>query len=323
MSDSKADRVVVVSPQKAGTHLIQELFITLGYASVGAIKQNDRNTPEFTHRQRLDIARVVFGAEDFEACAALPPEEFRARTDLAWKGMLYAWYRRFGQPVTSRYGAELARDPDVIITNPDFYSQDFESPPAGVCWFWHDFSITRVDGLFVSSWTHSRRPPLILNYRDPRDALISVINFMEGKTAQGFGNFFERLAYNRILLAKDSMAAKIEYALTDPSFPGGSEYEDNIWLLHHPDVLKSRFEDLVGAEGNGSEAAQVDSVARILEHVGSDADPKEVAARLYNTNSWSFFRGKTGDWRNVFTPRLRDMFAERYGTTLDHYGYER
>lgn len=318
-----ATRAVIVSPQKSGTHLIQELFIELGYASVGSIKQNERNTPEFGREDRLAIARVIYSDPGYGRCLAANEQEFRALTDRAWHGMLYGWYQRFGQPVLSRYGAAKAQDPAAIISAPGFWSSPFSATPPWIAWYWHQLVPGEFDGHFINEWFAGDGPPVLLNVRDPRDCLISMINFMEGKTAQGFGNFAERQIYHRVLTRCDSWEAKIEMALTDPHFPGATEFEDAIWLLRHPDVPMVRYEDLIGPAGGGSAASQAGAVRTVLHHLDCDADAGAVARSLYSESSWSFLSGRQGSWRRVFSPRMRGAFAERYGLVLDSFGYER
>ena len=57
-------------------------------------------------------------------------------------------------------------------------------------------------------------------------------------------------------------------------------------------------------------------------HVGSEEDPEAVADRVYNPDSWSFFQGRTGGWRELFTRRNLDQFREQYGDLLEQFGYE-
>jgi hypothetical protein len=314
--------VVVIAPQKSGTHLIQELFVELGYASVGSIKQDERTIPRFDRVTRQSIAKVVYDDAAFARCESAAEDEFERLTDRAWDGMLYGWYQRFGQPVLGRYGASRHQDPAAIISAESFYSSPFAATPPRIAWYWHQLVPGEFDGQFTNEWYAGDGPPVLLNVRDPRDCLVSIINFMEGKTARGFGNFSERQIFNRILSTCDTWDQKIEAALTDPHFPGATEFEDIIWLWRHPDVLSVRYEDLVGPEGGGTAGAQLDAVKRILEHVQSDADPIRLAQRIYSENSWSFFSGKQGEWRAVFSARMRTAFAERHGSVLEILGYQ-
>jgi hypothetical protein len=318
-----APRVMVVSPQKTGTHLVLELMVALGYRAFGAIRPSPRNIPRFDTAQRRQIAALVLSAEDYQDLIKTEgSEEFIRRTDEAWSALAWSWQRRLGQPVANRYGQELHDSVDLIATNPRFSSTRFGDTPSGICWIWHELDITRVDGGFIGEWTDTGEPPVILNYRDPRDALVSLINFVDGQTPQGFGNFFERRVYNAILRQKRTMHEKLEYALRDQYFLAREEFEKALWLLNHPWVCKVRYEDLVGPEGGGAEELQRATVERILRHLGADVGPDDIAGQLYNTSSWSFHKGRTGAWREAFSSANLREFYRQYGDILEQFGYE-
>jgi hypothetical protein len=149
-----------------------------------------------------------------------------------------------------------------------------------------------------------------------------MINFLEGRTAAGYGNFYEADLFSTILSSKPTWEEKIDYALRDPSFLGHDQFQKAIWLLNHPKVCTVRYEDLVGPQGGGSRQAQVDAVDRVLRHIGSDRDAEAVAGRVYNPQSWSFFQGRSGGWQERFSTRNLDRFREQYGDLLEQYGYE-
>jgi hypothetical protein len=224
--------------------------------------------------------------------------------------------------VVNRYGGARLAFADGIITNQYLPYTRFADTPPGLCWVFHELDIHRVDGDFLSEWLDGGSPPLVLNYRDPRDTVVSMINFLEGRTREGYGNFYEADIFSTILASKSTWDEKIDYALRDPSFLGRDQFERALWLLNHPKVCKVRYEDLVGPRGGGDRERQVDAVRRILRHVGSDRDPETVAGRVYNPDSWSFYRGRTGAWRERFTARNLARFTEQFGDLLEQYGYE-
>lgn len=61
---------------------------------------------------------------------------------------------------------------------------------------------------------------------------------------------------------------------------------------------------------------------RVLRHLGSDRDAEEVAGRVYNPDSWSFYKGRSGGWQERFTARNLARFNEQFGDLLEQYGYE-
>jgi hypothetical protein len=318
-----APRVLVVLPQKTGTHLVLELMVALGYKAFGAIRPSPANLPRFDAAQRREIAALVFSAEEYQQLLREEgTEEFIRRTDEAWSALAWSWQRRLGQPVANRYGQEKHDSVDLVASNPRFSSTRFADTPSGMCWLWHELDVTKVDGGFIGEWSETGEPPIILNYRDPRDALVSLINFVDGRTAQGFGNFYERRVYNAILRQKPTMHEKIDYALRDRYFLAREEFEKALWLLHHPWICKVSYEELVGPEGGGSQQRQRAAVRRILRHLGCDRDPDDIAEQLYNPGSWSFHKGRTGAWKDAFSSaNLRELYRQ-YGDIIEQFGYE-
>jgi hypothetical protein len=319
----KAPRTMVISLQKTGTHLMQGLMVELGYKMAGVPRPEPSNIPRFTDEDRSRIAALVLSEPDYKELLGLRDrEEFIHRTDEAWSALSWNWQRRLGQRVVNRYGQARYDFADHVITNEHISYSRFADTPPGLCWIFHELDLSRVDGNFIAEWVETGTPPFIFNYRDPRDALVSLINFLEGRTRQGYGNFYEYDLFSAILKSKSTWEEKIDYALQDRSFIGQGEFERSLWLLHHPNVCKLRYEDLVGPRGGGSRKQQVDAVGRLLRHIGDETDPQVVVDKIYNPNSWSFFKGSTGSWRDVFSKRNEDRFRERYGDILEQYGYE-
>ncbi len=110
-------------------------------------------------------------------------------------------------------------------------------------------------------------------------------------------------------------------ALSDPSFPTQGDLGRMFWLLSHPNVCKVSFEELIGPQGGGSEERQSKAVTRIADFLGVRAEVETVLPRLYNRNSFSFFKGQTHAWRDVFTPYHRQLAEKRFGEMLALYGY--
>jgi hypothetical protein len=47
-----------------------------------------------------------------------------------------------------------------------------------------------------------------------------------------------------------------------------------------------------------------------------------VAGKLFNRDSFSFFKGQIGGWREAFTQEHWRLASERFGDVLPLYGYE-
>ncbi len=320
---SRAPRAMVISFQKSGTHLMQELMLELGYRIVGVPRPAPHTVPDFSDEQRQAIAALVLDKTDHDdVMALLGSDAFGERTDDAWSALVWHWYQRLGQQVVNRYGQSRIDVSNALITNPYLPYSRFGDTPAGLCWMFHELDIHRVDGSFLSEWVGTGTPPLVLNYRDPRDTVVSMINFLEGRTREGYGNFYEADIFSTILASKPTWDEKIDYALRDPSFLARDQFEKALWLLNHPNVCKVRYEDLVGPRGGGTRQQQIKAVDRVLRHVGSNLDAEAVADRVYNPNAWSFHQGRGGGWRERFSQRNLDRFTEQFGDLLEQYGYE-
>ena len=190
-----------------------------------------------------------------------------------------------------------------------------------MCWILPEFDIAKIDGRFLPEWYETGQPRIIFNYRDPRDVLLSMVNFLSSKTAAGVSNLSEFQVFARILEALPAMQERLTYSVADPAFPGNADFERHLWLLHHPDVCKMSFEELIGPRGGGSAELQQEAVRRIAGFLSSPTDPERITDRLFNEDSFSFFRC-IGSWRKDFDAVSEGVFASRYGKILEAYGYE-
>jgi hypothetical protein len=322
LGSRRAERVLVVSLMKSGTHLIQELLVALGYGIYGQSRIPLELRPVLDEETRLRVARLVYADDLLAEFETREEPLFTEATDRAWEALGWAWQIRFGLPLENRYGFEVTNAELIEQAQRRSASSDFADTPSGVCWVLPELDVKRLDGRFIREWSRTGEPRIVFNYRDPRDVLLSMVNFLAGRTRQGLGTFSEFQVFGRILDSKPSLGEQLSYALTDPSFPGSGDFERALWLLHHPNVCKVSFEELVGPEGGGLAEAQTRAVARILDFVGADVDPEGLARRLYRRDAFSFYRGQIGGWRDVFTTEHLTLFERRFGDVLRLYGYE-
>lgn len=318
----RADRVIVISLVKSGTHLIQELMVALGYGMYGHSRITDDIRPTLDMDTRWRIARMIYDEPMLKLLGETSEETFKKTTDEAWEAYAMAWQMKFGMPLVNRYGAELPSAELIERARRRTVSTDFAETPAGVCWIFIEFDVKRLDGRFLREWSQTGEPRIIFNYRDPRDIVLSMINFLTGRTGRGIGNFSEFQIFSRILNSMPSLDEQLTYALSDPSFPTQGDLGRMFWLLNHPSVCKVTFEELVGPHGGGSEEAQRAAVARIAGFLGVSAELDAIAPRLYNRDSFSFFKGQTQAWREVFSPYHRSLAEKRFGELLPLYGYQ-
>ncbi|HXS64072.1 MAG TPA: hypothetical protein VN767_14555 [Streptosporangiaceae bacterium] len=320
-ASGRAERVIVISLVKSGTHLIQELMVALGYGMYGHSRITDEIKPRLDQDTRWRIARMIYDEPMLKLLGETSDESFRKTTDEAWEAYAMAWQMKFGMPLVNRYGAELPSAELIERARSRTVATDFSDTPSGVCWIFIEFDVKRIDGRFLREWSQTGEPRIIFNYRDPRDIVLSMINFLTGKTGNGIGNFSEFQIFSRILDSMPTLDAQLTYALSDPSFPTQGDLGRMFWLLSHPNVCKVSFEELIGAQGGGSEERQREAVTRIADFLGVRTEVETVLPRLYNRNSFSFFKGQSHAWRDVFTPYHRQLAERRFGEMLALYGY--
>jgi hypothetical protein len=325
-SVSRLGQVMVISLQKAGTHLMQGLMGRLGYKMAGVPRPDPTNQPVFDAKQCRQLAELALSESDYAELLELEgTDEYPRRIQQIWAALGWHWQSRLGQHIVARYGQVRLTSANTVLTNPYLDYSRFDQLPPGICWIFHELDVNKTDGTFLHEWASENSPRMIYNYRDPRDTLVSMINFLEGRTPAGYGNFYEFEIFSKVLRSKPTWEEKLDYAIADTSFLGWDQFHKGVWLLNHPNVCKVRYEDLVGANGGGSRERQVDALSRMLKHLDAHealADVEQIASDIYDRNSWSFFRGQTGSWREVFTRRNEAHFREVYGDILEQYEYE-
>jgi hypothetical protein len=319
----QAQRVVIVSLMKSGTHLLQELMVALGYKMYGAgVRLRPEILPVLDDETRWRIARLAYDKQALSELETAGPEEFAAATDRAWDALGWSWHIRLAQPLVTWYSREMIDTGFIEQVHRRTVGSDFADTPAGVCWVVNQFDIRQLDGHFLREWSQTGEPKIIFNYRDPRDVLLSMVNFLADRTGKGFSNYNDFLVFSRILKSKASLEDQLAYALTDPSFPAQRDLAHMIWLLNHPDVCKTSFEELIGPRGGGTARAQARALSRVFEFLGvTSTDPDDVSVGLFNPDVFSFYRGQIGGWREAFTPELERLAEDRLGDLLRLYGY--
>jgi hypothetical protein len=308
---------------KSGTHLLQELMVALGYGMYGHVRTNPEIRPVLDEQARWQVARMACGPDTIADLETASKERFAEITDQAWDGLAWSWQIRFGQPLVTWYTQELVDTGMVEQVHRRVVGSDFAATPPGVCWVFNNFDIHRIDGHFLHEWSETGQPKVIFNYRDPRDMTLSMVNFLGGGTGRGFSAYNDFSVFSDILKSKATVAEQLTYALTDPCFPAQQDLHRMYWLLNHPAVCKTSFEDLVGPPGGGSADAQDRTLRRIFEFLGvSDKEPADVAAELFKPSAFSFYRGQIGAWREAFNDQHRRLASDRFGNVLSQYGYE-
>ncbi|HEX4815091.1 MAG TPA: hypothetical protein VFV66_20300 [Nonomuraea sp.] len=321
--EARAERAIVISPRKSGTHLVQRLMALLDYGIYGEPVPSTEGRAAFSLRERLELAERYLAPEELaDLDVKRDTKEFVRRTDLLLVQLGWIWQVRLAARNLSH--VEVSH-PDVdfeLRMKEDAWRRPFWQTPPRLCWIFHSVDIWRMDPKFLNEWTTTGRPAMFLNYRDPRDALVSTVNFFAGAGGLTFRRFPESAVFRPIMESIPDLPGRITYALRDPALPLLSDYESAISLFHHPSVGKVAFEDLVGPDGGGSRARQVETVERVADRLGHDVDAAAIAAKLFDRGSFTFHKGEIGSWRKVFTRQHEELFNARFGHLLEIFGYE-
>ncbi len=198
-----------------------------------------------------------------------------------------------------------------------FDAEFVNSFPANTCYVLHRLSLSGLDPLLASFWRTRGLPKILFNYRDPRAALVSMINYVLGSRYSGAA--WQQIAADifAALPEPERIAYGIDY-FEDFLF---RSYRESAWLLKHPRVLCCSFERLIGPTGGGSADEQLADVERILRFAGSDREAAEIAMAIFDPRSRTFATAQRDAWRRCFTPADLDRFARRHGDILDAFGY--
>lgn len=248
----------------------------------------------------------------------------KSGTNLVARMMADAFgYRCIGHGIRDSFDEVLtrlhAKAPGVTERSSLFKRTDLmldllrEYPPQ-TCLFLHGLDI----GSHLLDWCAKGEPRIIFNYRDPRDSLLSLVNYLLRRANEPYSEFPRNLIYAQILEAMPTAPARLDFAIEHMG-KHVDKYRRNSWLLFHPSVAKLSFEELVGIEGGGSDDQQRAAILRVAEFLG--VAPRDEEFRLFDSSVRTFFRGQIGVWRDEFSPEQAKTFARLYGGVLRTYGY--
>jgi hypothetical protein len=321
----KAPRVIVVSLRKAGTHLIREAIAAFGYSITGQVAEAAGGPRSDGHLDQDVVHHILRMVYTDEELAAITAETDRKVIDQAIRrardALTDSWRIRLGLPESAALKGDDIGTQLVARTLMRGAARRFADTPPNTSWFLHQLDLAQVDQAFLREWMETGEPRMVLTYRDPRDTLLSMINFLATRGPADLAGLPDHQLYGEIIKAIPTTGERLTFALSDPCFPGAESFARALWLLRHPRVCTLSFEDLVGPEGGGSTETQTAAVAKLAAFLDVDDDPAAVADRLFNPGSYTFHRGQIGAWREHFTPEHEELFQRRYGNVVDAYGY--
>lgn len=166
--------------------------------------------------------------------------------------------------------------------------------------------------------------------RDPRDACVSLVVYMDTMTGK-VRDFFvvpdewDLLSFDEKLYAVITGKDCLSYLKT--------WYEGLTSWSQYPGTLIVRFEDLVGANGGGDDIVQQQTLVNIATYTDMNIGFNEiqnVAKILYNPtstprlhNGIMFIPGQIGNWKAFFNEENKRAFKESFNHLLIQFGYEK
>jgi Sulfotransferase domain len=172
---------------------------------------------------------------------------------------------------------------------------------------------------------------LICIYRDPRDALISLVVYMRSFKGEGVKRDFFEVVPNF-----DSLSFSQQLA----SVMSSNERQKN--YLHYyfarinwhrlPFAYGVKYENLVGSQGGGDDRWQLNEILKIAEYIHTPISlekGKEIASKIYSSQGKEiiegkeFVAGKIGSWKKFMNPKHKEHFKLKFGDLLIKLGYEK
>lgn len=171
----------------------------------------------------------------------------------------------------------------------------------------------------VSRVTSSRFVPFFI-FRDPRDVVVSHVFYVtEMETRHVHHDYYASLPDFDARL-KVSILGRPDSEVEFPDI--AARFAPYLGWLDCPQVLAIHFEDLIHAR----QAA----LTRIMEHLLARAPIPAPRGKILDalessinpSRSPTFRSGRTGEWKNYFTPEHKALFKSAAGDLLIRLGYE-
>lgn len=169
------------------------------------------------------------------------------------------------------------------------------------------------------SKTHPEYVPII-QIRDLRDVLVSFVFFRPELLKQDMGG---NPTFDEILTAVLDLGGTTH----------GHVIERNVkaalaWM-EQPGVFVSRFEELVGSKGGGSDKQQQELIKALTVRLGievTDEKLNTIISQLFGTQqgppSRTYRKGEIGSWKAYFSQDQIKLFEKYWGDYQRQLGYE-
>jgi len=201
---------------------------------------------------------------------------------------------------------------------------------------WHTHLHYRPEYVPVFIETES---PFLFGYRDPRDLVVSMARFMKHDKISGV----DALSMNDLMLKLIQDNYLTSHQKQDDFSTSGHPPVRDIFDLYNniylpwrnvPGCYSVRFENLIGAQGGGSDEKQLEEIKNIAKHIGvsiTREKAKKIAENLFGGTltfnatvnmAGTEQAGQIGSWKSCFTEEHKRLFKEVAGQLLIDLGYE-
>lgn len=161
------------------------------------------------------------------------------------------------------------------------------------------------------------KTPTVFICRDPRDALLSMLNFARTKqTPRHVSDMLAPLSdEDALLFLLEGGGRLVPFADYFDAYHG--------WLSA-PGVEVLRFEDVVGVRGGGDDQRQQRACLALGALAGLAAEDSRIARareKTFNVQAGTFFRGQVGAWKEGLPQLVQSRFEKVAGWLLPRWGY--
>ncbi len=200
------------------------------------------------------------------------------------------------------------------------------------------------------SWAHAIAIPknistaikfrykIIFLIRDLRDQLVSFAYYIKKNRSNEKAKKLQPKLYELARLPINEMLREM---MVDSSFfedwmrinePTNLTHINDFYDLYLPwmelpFVYTTRFENIIGPEGGGTEAALIEEIINIASFLDIKLTEKDAMKIAKGRSKWfghseTYRTGKIGNWKNEFSDEHKKLFKDFCGQQLIDLGYE-
>ena len=167
----------------------------------------------------------------------------------------------------------------------------------------------------------------ILMVRDPRDVVISGVYFVMQRKKHHLHEYFCRLPdmnarvtafIGGVDASESSRGVELENV--------GDNFGKYVRWIDETYNLLVLYERLIGSNGGGDSATQIEEIRRISKHLDQPLSPEQIASvarKTFSPRSLTFRKGLWGQWTRYFNEDHKKAFKDLAGHFLITFGYEK